>query len=68
MDIPKAGERVYVGEFNRIFIVASVYQQTLTADLLPVGSGPIKEDVPWRRLFRCWPSPAERINATPRWG
>jgi len=53
--IPRAGEQVFVNEYEAIFTVAHTYHETQTADLLPVGSGPSKEDVPWRKLFRCWP-------------
>ena len=66
MHIPRAGERVYVNERGALFIVARVYHETQTADLLPtVGSRPVEEDFPWQKLFRCRPSHAETINATP---
>ena len=68
MRIPRAGERVFVNEYEAVFMVVYTYNETQTADLLPVGSGPIKEDVPWRKLFRCWPLPVEQMNATPGWG
>ena len=64
MHKPRAGERVFVNELEAIFIVAHTFHETQTADLVPVGSGAIKEDVPWRKLFRCWPSPVEQINPT----
>ena len=66
MHIPRTGERVFVNEYKAIFTVAHTYNETHTADLVPVGRGAIKEDVPWRKLFRCLPSPAEQINATHR--
>jgi hypothetical protein len=64
MHIPKTGERVSVNERESVFTVAHVYHETQTADLVPVGRGPIKEDVPWRNLIRRWPSPVEQIHAT----
>ena len=64
MHIPKTGERVFVNQLETVFVVAHTFHETQTADLVPVGSGPIKEDVPWRKLFRCWPSPIERVHAT----
>ena len=65
MHIPKTGERVFVNEGEAIFTVAFIYHQTQRVDLLPVGRGQIKEDVPWRELRRCWLSPVERVNAIP---
>jgi hypothetical protein len=51
MHIPRTGERVFVIEYEAIFTVAYTYHETQTADLLPVGSGSMKEDVPWRKLI-----------------
>ena len=51
MHIPKTGEQVFVHERQSIFTVALVYQETQTADLVPVGRGRIEEDVPWRKLL-----------------
>ena len=66
MHIPRAGERVYVDELSRIFVVAWVDDETQTVDLVPsTGSTPREEYVPWQKLFRCWTSPTERVNATP---
>ena len=65
MHKPKAGERVFVNGLEAIFVVAHIYHKTQTADLVPVGRGPIKEDVPWRKLFRCWSSNVEKVNAAP---
>jgi hypothetical protein len=63
MHIPKAGERVYVDELSRIFIVACTYHETQTADLVPtVASGQAQEDVPWRKLFRCWEPPLRKVS------
>ena len=65
MHTPRAGERVYVDELSRIFVVAWVDDETQTVDLIPsTGSAPREEYVPWRTLFRCWPSPVEQINPT----
>ena len=67
MHIPRAGERVYVDEHAAIFIVASVNHETHIVDLVPaMGRGPIKKDVPWQKLFRCWGLPIGKINTTPR--
>jgi hypothetical protein len=65
MHIPRTGERVFVIEYGAIFTVANTYHETQTADLFPVGSGSMKEDVPWRRLIPLLPSPVGTINATP---
>ena len=62
MYIPKTGERVFVNEHEAIFTVASVYHEAQTADLVPVGRGPVTEDVPWRKLFSRWSSPVEGID------
>jgi hypothetical protein len=67
MHIPKTGEQVFVIEYHAMFRVANTYHETRTADLLPLGSGSMKEDVPWRKLFRCWSSPVETINMIPVW-
>jgi hypothetical protein len=68
MHIPKTGELVCVNEYEAIFAVAHVYRETQTADLVPVGSGAIIEDVPWRKLFRRWLPPAEQIKAVHGFG
>lgn len=65
MHIPRTGERVFVSEYEAIFTVAYSYHETHTADLLPAGRGSMKEDVPWRKLFRCSPSPVETMNTIP---
>ena len=66
MHISRAGERVYVDELSDIFIVAWVDDETQTVDLIPsTGSAPREDYVPWQKLFRYWPSPNERVNATP---
>jgi hypothetical protein len=65
MRVPKTGERVYVDELSRIFVVARVYHETQTADLMPVGSGLLREDVPWRKLFRCWSPTLEKQTQVP---
>jgi len=66
MHIPKAGELVHVDELSPIFVVAWVDDETRTVDLIPsTGSAPREEYVPWQKLFRCWTSPVERVNATP---
>ena len=46
MRVPKTGERVYVDELSAIFVVAGVYHETQTADVVPVGRGQMREDVP----------------------
>ena len=66
MHIPRTGERVYVDELSAIFVVAWVDDETQTVDLIPsTGSAPREEYVPWQKLFRCFASPIERVNATP---
>ena len=66
MHVPRTGERVYVDELSGIFVIAWVDGETQTVDLVPsTGIAPREEYVPWQKLFRCWPSPAEQINATP---
>ena len=65
MHIPITGEHVFVNEYRAIFRVANTHHETRTADLLPLGSGFMKEDVPWRKLFRCWSSPVETTNTIP---
>jgi hypothetical protein len=65
MHIPRTGERVFVNKYQAIFTVAYTYHETQTADLLPVGSGLMKDDVSWRKLTCCWPSPIATINTTP---
>ena len=64
MHKPKTGERVFVNDLETVFVVAHTFHETQTADLVPVGIGPIKEDVPWRKLFRCWSSNVGNVNAT----
>jgi hypothetical protein len=63
MHIPKAGERVFVNELEAIYTVAFVNHQTRTADLIPIDSGPIEQDVPWRKLFGCWSRHADGVYA-----
>jgi hypothetical protein len=65
MHIPRTGEQVFVNEYNAMFRVANTYHETRTADLLPPGNGSMKEDVPWRKMFRC-PS-LETIKPIPGW-
>jgi hypothetical protein len=66
MHIPRTGERVYVDELSAVFVVAWVDDETQTVDLIPsTGSAPREEYVPWQKLFRCFASPIERVNATP---
>lgn len=63
MHIPKTGEQVFLNECHAMFIVANSYPETRTADLLPLGHGSMKEDVPWRKLFPC--SPVATVNPIP---
>ena len=65
MHMPRIGEQVYVDELSAIFVVAWVDDETQTVDLIPsTGSAPREEYVPWQKLFRCWGSPLERVNAS----
>jgi hypothetical protein len=60
MHVPRTGEQVYVDELCGIFVVAWVDGETQTVDLVPsTGTAPREEYVPWQKLFRCWPLPAE---------
>jgi hypothetical protein len=66
MHTPRAGELVHVDELSAIFVVAWVDDETQTVDLVPsTGSAPREEYVPWQKLFRCWSSRTEQINAIP---
>jgi hypothetical protein len=67
MDIHTRGERVCVEGLSGTFIVAWVDDETQSVDLVPaVGRGPMKEDVPWQKLSRCWLSPIKKVHAAPR--
>jgi hypothetical protein len=69
MHIPRIGEQVCIDEVSAVFVVAWVDDETQTVDLVPsTGIAPREEYVPWQKLFCCWPSPNERVNATPGLG
>jgi hypothetical protein len=66
MHISRVGEQVYVDELSAVFVIAWVADETQTVDLVPsTGIAPREEYVPWQKVLSCWPSPNERVNATP---
>jgi uncharacterized protein (DUF1786 family) len=57
MLVPRTFDHVYLDGGHGVFVVTFIDDESQLADLVPVaGRGPMKEDIPWERLYPAAPS------------